>query len=87
MTKIYIYSLFGRDDVFCGPYSSLKAAHRDALKIVNKGASAAYIETEDGYSSPTLSQVRNIFKGKCDIVISYRGEGGRAKIIKNQLKE
>ena len=86
MTKIYIYCVFAGDGIFMGVYSSLKAAHRDAMKVANTGASSVYIQTEEGYQKPSLSLVKNIFKGKCDIVVNYRGSG-TSKLLKTKLKE
>ena len=37
MTKIYIYCLFDTFDNFIGVYSSLKAVHRDAIRLANHG--------------------------------------------------
>ena len=37
MTNIYIYCVFDGAGIFLGVYSSLKAAHRDALRAANKG--------------------------------------------------
>jgi len=86
VTKIYIYCLFDEKDVFCGAYSSLKAVHRDALKIANTGASSVFVETSAGPRKPSLSALRNTFKGKCEIWIRYRG-GASSKIVKTKLKE
>lgn len=53
MTKIYIYCLFDEKDVFWGVYSSLKAVHRDALKIANQGKFAVFMETDAGPQTPS----------------------------------
>jgi len=87
MTKIYVYCLFDEKDVFWGAYSSLKAVHRDALKIANTGTSSVLVETQDGPRKPSLTAIRNIFKGKCDIWIRYRGGRHIARIVKTKLKE
>jgi|TARA_R100001594_G_scaffold83818_1_gene118394 hypothetical protein len=88
MTKIYIYCLFDQDDLFRGVYSSLKAVHRDALKIANtSGRSQIFMETQEGMIPPTLTDLRNVFKGKCDVVVRYRSGRHVAKVIKTKLKE
>ena len=87
MTKIYTYCLFDHNDVFYGVYSSLKAVHRDALKICNKGSSQVLFEYNGQYETPTLTNLRNTLKGECDIVIKYLSNGAGAKILKTKLKE
>jgi len=87
MTKIYTYCLFDENDVFWGVYSSLKAVHRDALKIANSGFNQIYMETEFGPKTPSLTLLRNTFKGKCDLWVRYRAGGKVAKIVKTKLKE
>lgn len=86
MTKIYIYCLFDVDK-FVGVYSSLKAVHRDALKLSNKGFSNVFMIYEDKMSRPSLTELRNIFKGKCDIEVKYRTDNTLIKIYKTKLKE
>ena len=71
MTKIYIYCLFQERDVLLGVYSSLKSAHRDALKLCNKGGSGVYINYEGRSMRPELRLVRNIFKGEFDLKVFY----------------
>ena len=87
MTTIYIYCVFDGSGTFLGVYSSLKAAHRDALRAANKGQSSVYIQTEKGFEKPSLASLRNLLKGKCDIVVNYRGGGATSKILKTKLKE
>ena len=87
MTKLYIYCLFEQDDIFHGVYSSLKSAHRDALKIANKGPAGVFIKHEGEYMSPTLSILKKIFNGEVDIKIEYTSSASRATIIKTKLKE
>ena len=87
MTKIYIYCLFDRWDVFYGVYSSLKAVHRDALKVANGGSSAVLMETDHGPLAPSLTLLRNTFKGRHDVWVKYRGGASSAKILKTKLKE
>ena len=86
MTKIYIYCLFDVDK-FVGVYSSLKAVHRDALKLSNKGFSNVFMIYEDKMSRPSLTELRNILKGKCDIEVKYRTDNTLIKIYKTKLKE
>ena len=87
MTKIYIYCLFGKFDQFLGVYSSIKAVHRDALKVCNQGGSQIYMYHEGKYVAPSLVKLRNIFKGQCDMEIKYYAKGALAKIYKTKLKE
>jgi hypothetical protein len=87
MTKIYTYCLFDGDDTFHGVYSSLSAAYRDALKIANRGQSAVKIRTESGWSDPSLTTLRNVLYGRCDVVVTLQGGRHRAKILKTKLKE
>ena len=89
MTKIYIYCLFDRQDTFYGVYSSLKAVHRDALKIANKGRSSVTLEAPfaDVITNATLTNLRNVFKGECDVRLFYRCGSHTAKIIKMKLRE
>jgi len=86
MTKIYIYCLFDVDR-FMGVYSSLKAVHRDALKLSNRGFSNVYMLFEEDITRPSLTGLRNIFKGKCDVEVKYRTENTLVKIYKTKLKE
>jgi hypothetical protein len=86
MTKIYIYCLFDVDR-FVGVYSSLKAVHRDALKLSNRGFSNVYMLFEEDIARPSLTGLRNIFKGKCDVEVKYRTENTLVKIYKTKLKE
>ena len=87
MTKIYIYCLFDEHGGFHGAYSSLKAIHRDAIKLANRSSVPVYIEGEYGPISPTLTKLRNLFKGKCDITVRYRGGPYYADITKTRLTE
>ena len=86
MTKIYIYCLFDMDN-FIGVYSSLKAVHRDALKLSNRGYSSVYMVYQGSAMKPSLTSLRNIFKGKCDIDVGYRTDSTLIKIYKTKLKE
>ena len=87
MTKIYIYCLFDKVDNFMGVYSSLKAIHRDAIKMCNRGTTSVVMWDEGDYFSPTLTRLRNTFKGKCDYGVQYMSNGASAKIYKTKLKE
>jgi hypothetical protein len=87
VTNIYIYCLFDGADNFFGVYSSIKSVHRDALKIANQGNSPVRVEVSGQKISPTLTTLRNILKGKCDVLVRYRSGPSVAKIIKTKLKE
>lgn len=87
MTKIYTYCLFDGDDTFHGVYSSLAAAYRDAIKITNRGQSRVMLQTEEGWVDPSLTTLRNVLYGKCDVVVLLQGGRHRAKILKTRLKE
>ena len=87
MTKIYAYCLFGSEETFCGVYSSLKAIHRDALKVCNRGNSSVRMEYGGEFYPPTLTQLRNILKGVCDVRVRYRSGKDAATIVKTKLKE
>lgn len=87
MTNIYAYCLFDRDDNFHGVYSSLKAIHRDALKLCNKGATEVFLKTETGYVKPSLAILRKIFKGEIDTKVHYVSGAAEIKILKTTLRE
>jgi hypothetical protein len=87
MTKIYIYCLFDEKGVFHGVYSSLKAVHRDALKIANAGPHCVQMETDGHIEAPSLTSLRNVFKGRCDVMVLYRNGAYYSKIIKTKLQE
>ena len=87
MTNIYTYCLFDNDGNFEGVYSSLKYVYRDALKLSNTGHSDVYMMTPDGWCAPSLKVLRNILKGKIDIVILFKTSNGGAKILKTKLRE
>jgi len=86
MTKIYIYCHFDMDS-FVGVYSSLKAIHRDALKLSNRGHSSVYMVYENDITKPSLSALRNLFKGKCDMNVKYRTNNTSIRILKTKLRE
>jgi hypothetical protein len=87
MTKIYIYCLFDTMDNFLGVYSSLKAVHRDAIKLANRGRSDVQMVYNAQKMKPSLTTLRNIFKGRCDVDVKYRTIGTSIKIYKTKLKE
>lgn len=87
MTKIYIYCLFDYRDTFYGVYSSLKAVHRDALKVANNSAFPVFMQTEYGPQTPSLTLLRNTLKGKHDVWVKYTAGSKGAKILKTKLKE
>jgi hypothetical protein len=87
MTKIYIYCLFDGNGTFMGVYSSLKAIHRDALKLANKGPFDVVVNIGGVQQKPTMKLLWNTFKGVCDVQVEYRCGLSTAKIIKTKLKE
>ena len=87
MTKIYIYCLFDTMDHFMGVYSSSQAIHRDALKLSNRGFSNVYMMYENQAVKPTITALRNTFKGKCDVEVKYRTDNTSITIYKTKLKE
>lgn len=87
MTKLYIYCLFGEGGVFEGVYSSLKSAHRDALKIANKGPTGVYLRYNGEHAPATLPILKKIFNGEVDIKVEYASSASRVTIIKTKLRE
>ena len=87
MTKIYIYCLFDIGDEFLGVYSSLKSVHRDALRLSNRGYSNVYMVADGKAIKPSLTQLRNYFKGKCDTDVKYRTDNTMIRIYKTKLRE
>ena len=87
MTKIYIYCLFEGGDTLHGVYSSLKAAHRDALKLANTGGRGVYINHDEQMVTPNLRLLRNIFAGEFDVKVSYFSENNMVSVLKTKLKE
>lgn len=45
------------------------------------------IKTDDGWQKPSLTTLRNVLYGKCDVVVVLQGGIHRAKILKTKLKE
>jgi hypothetical protein len=87
MTKIYIYCLFDTFDKFIGVYSSLKAVHRDALRLANQGHSRVYLVHDQHMDNPTLTTLRNLFKGRCEIEVKYRTPRTSIRVYKTKLRE
>lgn len=87
MTNLYIYCLFDLEG-FVGVYSSLRAVHRDALKLANRGYSSVYmIYNNDQVCKPSLTRLRNTLKGECDVEVKYRTDNTAIRIYKTRLKE
>jgi len=87
MTKIYIYCIFVGGDVLHGVYSSLKTAHRDALKLANSGSRGVYMNHNGDTVKPDLKTLRNIFAGEFDIKVNYYSDNKMVSILKTKLKE
>lgn len=88
MTKIYCYCLFDGNGNFHGAYSSATAVHRDALKMCNKGRGSVVMEVGGDHIPPSITTLRNTFKGMVDVQVVYLGHRGhQARIIKTKLKE
>lgn len=87
MTKINIYCLFERNDNFYAVYSSLKAAHRDAIKLCNQGNSRVFLEIGGEYVAANIQNLRSVFNGEMDIQVRYSAGKHSAKIVKTKLKE
>lgn len=87
MTNIYIYCVFERDQLLHGVYSSIKAAHRDAVKLCNRGSTPVYIRYEGESIVPTIKMLRNIFKGALDIQVKYSSNTMSATVLKTKLRE
>tara|TARA_B100001094_G_scaffold141587_1_gene137236 strand:- start:5569 stop:5832 length:264 start_codon:yes stop_codon:yes gene_type:complete len=87
MTKLNIYCLFDSNDALYGVYSSIKAVHRDALKICNNGFSGVYIRLDNELTKPNVTVLRNIFKGEIDIKVSYYSDKSKVTILKTNIKE
>ena len=88
MTKINIYCLFDKDEALVGVYSSIKAVHRDALKVCNQGlapVTANYGNNES--QTPSITLLRNLFKGEMNTKVRYLSDTHRATILKTKLKE
>ena len=87
MTKINIYCLYDQEQILHGVYSSLKAVHRDAIKLCNQGVAPVLVEHNKRRLEPSLTLLRNIFKGEVNAKVIYRSDNRRATILKTKLKE
>ena len=87
MTKINIYCLFETGDNFYGVYSSLKAAHRDALKICANSSSRTLIEVKGEYIEASETNLRKLFQGETEVKARYTSGYRTAKIVKTKIKE
>jgi len=87
MTNINIYCLFDEHDSLHGVYSSIKAVHRDALKICNRGSSGVFVRSPDGMEKASLGFLRNLFKGEMDKKVKYISDYGEITILKTGLRE
>lgn len=79
--------MFDKFDNFLGVYSSLKAIHRDALSICNRGSSRVYMQAGPTKKPATLVDLRNTFKGICDTEVKYFSDSQYVKIFKTKIKE
>jgi len=87
MTKIYIYCVFDAEDGLYGVYSSLKAAHSDAIKLANRSSSGVYVVHEGKSMQPDLTFIRNIFKGVIDLKVNYYSNKSKITVLKTKLKD
>jgi len=87
MTKINIYCLFDNQQSLYGVYSSIKAVHRDALKLCNDGFSSVIINHQGERQKPNITLLRNIFKGETDVKVNYSSDKTRITILKTSIKE
>jgi hypothetical protein len=87
MTNINIYCLFDGDDRLHGVYSSIKAVHRDAVQLCNKGTSAVYMRDSAGSHKPSVTLLRNVLKGEMDVKVRYFSDAQVVTILKTGLKE
>jgi len=70
-----------------GVYSSLRAVHRDALKLSNRGHTNVYMLADSEMQAPSLTSLRNVFKGRCEVEVKYRTNNTSITIFKTKLKE
>ena len=87
MTKLNIYCLFDKEQALHGVYSSIKAVHRDALKLCNNGFSGVFVKYNGEVTKPTITLLRNIFKGETDVKVNYVSDNSRITILKTNIKE
>jgi|TARA_A100001011_G_C14290745_1_gene836086 hypothetical protein len=87
MTKIYIYCIFDNEDGLHAVYSSLKSAHKDAMKLANRSGTGVYVFHDGKSMQPDLTFVRNIFKGEIDLKVYYYSNKHKITILKTKLKD
>jgi hypothetical protein len=87
MTKIYIYCVFEQNENLYGVYSSIKSAHKDAMKICNRDGSGVYVIHEEKSMQPNLTFIRNIFKGEIDLKVNYYSNKSMVTILKTKLRD
>ena len=87
MTNIYIYCVFEQNENLFGVYSSIKSAHKDAMRICNKDGSGVYVAHDKKSMQPNLTFIRNIFKGKIDLKVNYYSNKTMATILKTKLRD
>ena len=87
MTKLNIYCLFDSRQALYGVYSSIKAVHRDAIKLCNNGFSGVYINYDGETQKPNVTLLRNIFKGEIDVKVNYLSDKSKITILKTSIKE
>jgi enoyl-[acyl-carrier-protein] reductase (NADH) len=87
VTKIYTYCLFDGQQAFHGVYSSLKAVHRDAVRLCNRGGGRVIMEYGGAVEAASLTRLRNLLKGACEVQVRYGAAPHNATIIKTKLKE
>ncbi len=87
MTKLNIYCLFETGDNFYGVYSSLKAAHRDALKICASPSSRILMEVGGQYLEASETNLRKLFQGETEVKVRYTAGQRTARIVKTKIKE
>jgi|TARA_R110000824_G_scaffold39325_2_gene119002 hypothetical protein len=87
VTNINIYCLFNEEDALHGVYSSIKAVHRDALKICNRGISGVFVRSEGGMEKANIAFLRTLFKGEMDKKVKYISDYGEVTILKTGLRE
>jgi len=87
MTNIYCYCLFDGRGIFHGVYSSATAVHRDAMSLCNQSSTSVVVHNNGEIARPSVTLLRNIFKGHVDIQVIYTAGVHEARIIKTKLKE
>lgn len=87
MTKLNIYCLFDRFQVLHGVYSSIKAVHRDAIRLCNDSHSDVYVYNDGVAHKPSIKLLRNILKGEFDVKVNYHSANSKITILKTNIKE